>query len=230
MQGGERQLSANLPSLSGPERPPASGGPARSLVVLLHGVGADGGDLIDLASPWARLLPDGHFIAPNGPEPYDMAPFGYQWFSLKERSAAALLAGVQRARLLVDAFLDAQLARLSFDDSRLALVGFSQGTMTALYVAPRRAKAPAGVVGYSGALIGADRLATELRSKPPVLLVHGDVDPVVPVDALHAAAGALGAAGVPVEWHVSRGAGHGIDPEGLRLGGAFLSRMLQDGG
>lgn len=213
--------------MTGPERPPASGGPARQLVVFLHGVGADGRDLIELASHWARLLPDCHFSAPNAPEPYDMAPFGYQWFSLKDRSPEALLAGVKRAQPLVEAFLDAELARLGLDDSRLALVGFSQGTMISLYLAPRRARALAGVVGYSGALLGRETLEAELKSRPPLLLVHGDQDPVVPVQALHAAVGALGAAGFAVEWHVSRGIGHGIDPEGLRLGGAFLARVLK---
>ncbi|HET7593957.1 MAG TPA: phospholipase, partial [Stellaceae bacterium] len=162
---------ALLPSLSGPVRKPASGGKPRQLVVLLHGVGADGNDLIGLAPYWAPALPNAEFVSPDAPFPCDMAPYGRQWFSLQDRSPAAILGGVRAAAPILDAFLDEALAARGLEPSQLALVGFSQGTMMSLYVGPRREKALAGIVGYSGALIGADTLAQETRSRPPVLLV-----------------------------------------------------------
>ncbi|HEX7968382.1 MAG TPA: prolyl oligopeptidase family serine peptidase [Stellaceae bacterium] len=215
-----------MPTLSGPVRKPATGGNPRQLVVLLHGLGADGNDLIGLAPYWAPLLPDAEFVSPDAPFPCDMAPFGRQWFSLQERSPESILAGVRAAAPILDAFLDDALAARGLDESRLALVGFSQGTMMSLYVGLRRSKAPVGILGYSGALVGAETLAEEIRSRPPVLLVHGNADEVVPFQALAMAAEGLKAAGVPVEHLVRPGLGHGIDEEGLRRGGAFLRRVL----
>jgi phospholipase/carboxylesterase len=217
---------ALLPDLSGPIHKPASGGKPRQLVVLLHGVGADGNDLIGLAPYWAARLPDAEFVSPNGPFPCDMAPFGRQWFSLQDRSPAAILAGVRATAPILDAFLDAALAARGLDNRQLALVGFSQGTMMSLYVGLRRAQAPAGIVGYSGALVGADALPREIRSRPTVLLVHGDADEVVPVHALSGAANGLKAAGVPVEILTRPGLGHGIDEEGLSRGGEFLHQAF----
>jgi phospholipase/carboxylesterase len=215
-----------LPSLTGPQQPPASGGAPRQLVVLLHGVGADGSDLIGLAPYWAELLPDAEFLSPDAPFPCDMAPFGRQWFSLQDRSPAAILAGVRATAPILDAFLDDALAARGLDDRSLALVGFSQGTMMSLYVGLRRATAPAGIIGYSGALVGANDLPHEIRVRPPVLLVHGDADEVVPPQALPMAVKALEAAGVPVDSLTRPGLGHGIDEIGLRDGGAFLQRVL----
>jgi phospholipase/carboxylesterase len=211
-----------LPSLSGPSHKPASGGPPRRLVVLLHGVGSDGNDLIGLVPYWASVLPDAEFLSPHAPFPCDMAPFGRQWFSLQDRTSAAILAGVRATAPILDAFLDEALAARGLDASQLALVGFSQGTMMSLYTGLRRATAPAAIVGYSGALIGAELLSTEIRARPPVLLVHGDADEVVPVAALSHAVEALAAAGVPVEQLRCPGLGHSIDEEGLRRGGEFL--------
>jgi phospholipase/carboxylesterase len=215
-----------LPRLTGSRHPPHAGGPPRQLVVLLHGVGADGSDLISLASYWAPLVPDAEFCAPDAPYPCDMAPFGRQWFSLQDRSPAAILAGVRATAPILDAFLDDALAERGLASSQLALVGFSQGTMMSLYVAPRRAAPVAGVVGYSGALVGADALARELRSRPPVLLVHGDADDVVPPSALPLAVSRLEAAGIAVESVLRPGLGHSIDETGLRRGIAFLRRVL----
>lgn len=215
-----------LPSLSGRVQEPASGRAPRQLVLLLHGLGADGSDLIGLAPYWAPLLPDAEFVAPDAPFPCDMAPFGRQWFSLQDRSPAAILAGVREAAPILDAFIDDALAARRLDERNLALVGFSQGTMMSLYVGLRRATAPAGILGFSGALIGAETLAQELRSRPPVLLVHGDADEVVPPQALPVAVSVLEAAGVPVESLSCPGLGHGIDEAGLQRGGAFLRAVL----
>lgn len=209
--------------LSGPSRPPAAGGPARQLVVLLHGVGADGQDLIGLAPHWAQALPHAEFVAPNAPHHCDMAPFGFQWFSLLDWSPASMLAGVRSVAPMVDRFLDAALAERGLDDSDLALVGFSQGTMTALHVAPRRRRACAGVVGFSGVLLDGDLLAREVVSRPDVLLIHGEADEVVSVAALPAAEAGLRAAGIAAESAIRPGLGHGIDPEGLAKGARFLA-------
>ncbi|MCC7275164.1 MAG: alpha/beta fold hydrolase [Alphaproteobacteria bacterium] len=208
--------------LSGPTRDPAAGGPAREIVLLLHGLGADGDDLIGLAPYLAQALPHAAFAAPNAPFPCDMAPYGYQWFSLQDRSPAMMLAGVQAAAPLLDAYVDDLLARHGLGDDRLAFVGFSQGTMMSLHVAPRRGRAAAGVVGFSGALLAGERLAEEVRSRPPVLLVHGDADPVVPFQAMATAAAALDAVGVAVATERRPGVGHSIDEAGLRLATAFL--------
>jgi phospholipase/carboxylesterase len=215
-----------LPSLEGPVRKPASGGPPRSLVVFLHGFGADGDDLIGLAPYWASLLPDTEFLSPHAPYPCEMAPFGRQWFSLQSQAPESMLAGARATAPLLDAFLDEILAARGLDESRLALVGFSQGTMMSLYVGLRRPKPLAAIVGYSGALLGAEALADEIRSRPPVLLVHGDADPIVPVSALPHAAAALKAAGVEVEELLRPGLAHGIDQLGLERGGLFLMSVL----
>lgn len=212
--------------LRGPERAPAAGGPARSLCVLLHGFGADGSDLIGLADHWARALPHCRFLSPDAPEACDMAPAGRQWFSLRDRAEPAMRAGAERAAAMIDAFLDRALAAHKLGDGKLALAGFSQGTMMALHVALRRRRAPACVLGYSGRLIDGGAAAREARSKPLIMLIHGDADDLVPVEALDEARTALGAAGAPTQWHVRRGLGHAIDPEGLAIGGRFLRDCL----
>ncbi len=208
-------MSDVQPTLTGPLRRAKSGGPARQLVVFLHGVGADGADLIDLAPYFAERLPDADFVAPNAPWPYDMAPFGYQWFSLQDRSPEVLERGVRAAAPILDAFLDRELAARGLTDAALALVGFSQGTMMSLHVAPRRAAPCAAVVGFSGRLVAPDRLPDELRTRPPVLLVHGEDDEVVPVHSLAAARLGLESAGLKVQSLTRPDLGHGIDEEGL---------------
>lgn len=213
--------------LSGPRVAPKSG-VAQQLVVLLHGVGADGEDLINLAPALAQFLPNAVFVAPNGPEPCDMAPFGYQWFSLQDRRPEALLRGVQVTAPLVDAFLDEELARHNLDARRLALVGFSQGTMLSLHVAPRRPLPMAAVLGFSGALLGAESLQAEAVSRPPMFLIHGDADEIVPIGALAAAVAGLQSADIPVRFEIRPGLPHGIDPEGIAHGGAFLAAAFKD--
>lgn len=215
-----------LIQLSGPSQPPAAGGKPRKLVLLLHGLGADGNDLIGLAPYFSRLLPTAEFVAPNAPFPCDMAPYGHQWFSLQDRNPEMILAGMRASAPMLDAFIDEQLARTGLSERDLALVGFSQGTMMSLHVGLRRAQPIAGILGYSGALVGAEALAAEIRSRPPVLLVHGDADPVVPFAALAAAERALAAAGVNVTTLVCPGAGHAIDEAGLKRGGQFLKAVL----
>jgi phospholipase/carboxylesterase len=206
--------------------PPASGGKPRRLVILLHGLGADGNDLIGLAPYWARLLPDAEFLSPNAPFPCDMAPHGYQWFSSQDRSPEAVLGGVRAAAPILDAFIDEALEERGLGSGELALVGFSQGTMMSLFVGLRRAEPVAGVVGFSGRLLAPELLASELRSRPPILLVHGTEDPLVPYSSLAAAETTLKAAGVPVETVTSVGIGHSIDDQGLRRGGQFLKKVL----
>jgi phospholipase/carboxylesterase len=219
-----------LPTLSGPGRKPAAGGAPRQLVILLHGLGADGNDLIGLAPYWAPLFPEAEFLAPDAPFPCDMAPFGRQWFSLQDRSPMSILAGVRAAAPILDAFIDDALEGRNLDESRLALVGFSQGTMMSLYVGLRRAKALAGIVGFSGALIGSETLPQDIRSRPPVLLIHGDSDEIVPFQALSLAEQGLKAAGVRVESLICPGLGHGIDEAGLKRGGAFLRQIFANAG
>ncbi len=213
-------------SMTGPSRPPESGGPPRKLVVLLHGVGANGDDLIDLAQSWAPALPDAEFLAPNAPFPCDMAPFGYQWFSLRDPTLERMLDGVRAAAPILDAYLDDSLQSRGLTDADLALVGFSQGTMMSLHVAPRRPAACAGVLGYSGVLLAPVLLLDELVSKPDMLLIHGDADQVVEPAALPLAEKALKTAGFNVSAVMRPGLGHGIDPEGIVLGGRFLTERL----
>jgi phospholipase/carboxylesterase len=212
--------------IDGPRLPPASGGPARRLVVLVHGYGADGNDLIALGNEWRRVLPDAAFVAPHAPEPCGMAGPGFQWFPLSMGDPAVTFRGVSSAGPALDAFLDRELERHGLGPGDLALVGFSQGTMMSLHVGLRRSVAPAAIVGYSGLLAGAEHLEEDIRVRPPVLLVHGDRDELIPFQAMFAAAQALAGADVGVEWHLSRGVGHGIDPEGLALGGRFIARAF----
>ena len=212
--------------IDGPRIAPAAGGPPRSLVVFLHGYGADGNDLIELGRRFAPVLPDTAFVSPHAPHPCDEAPTGRQWFPLAATDPAKLRAGVVGAGPALDDFIDGELHRHGLGDHQLALVGFSQGTMMALHVGPRRQNAIAGVVGYSGLLPGPEFLEEELRNRPPVLLVHGEADPLIPAMATFAAERLLGNAGFQVEWHIRPGLEHGIDEEGLTLGADFLRRVL----
>jgi phospholipase/carboxylesterase len=216
--------------IDGPRLEPPSG-QAKRLVVFLHGYGADGNDLIDIGRAWQGLLPDTAFVSPHAPEPCGQAPMGRQWFALTFRDPNERWSGVNKAMPTLERFLDAELARRRLPPSALALVGFSQGTMMALHVGLRRLAQPAAIVGYSGVFvlpedIDPEALAGEIKSKPPVLLIHGDRDEVIPIPALFESTQALAALETPVEWHISSGVGHGIDQEGLRHGGEFLARRF----
>src|ERR1700674_3266977 len=214
--------------LDGPRLEPRSGA-ARKLVVFLHGYGADGNDLIEIGRAWQPYLPDAAFVSPHAPEPCAGAPMGRQWFPLTFRDPDERWKGVNAAAPVLNRFLDAELARRSLLVSALALVGFSQGTMMALHVGLRRPTAPGAIVGFSSLFVLPENAepavaAADIKSRPPVLLVHGDQDDLIPVQALFHATQALAALDVPTEWHISSGIGHGIDQEGLRHAGEFLAR------
>ena len=219
--------------LDGPRLEPR-GGRARQLVVFLHGYGADGNDLIDIGRAWQQALPDAAFVSPHAPEPCGMAPVGRQWFALTMRDPRERWIGVNAAAPILERFLDAELARRNLPGTALALVGFSQGTMMALHVGLRRRAGPAAIVGYSGLLVlpggqEPEAIAAEVQARPPVLLIHGDRDDLIPPQALLQSAQDLAALDIPTEWHLSQGIGHGIDGEGLRHGGEFLIRRLAPG-
>ena len=205
-------------TLSGPTLPPARG-PATHLVVLVHGYGADGQDLIGLANHWREMLPTVAFAAPNAPSRIPGGP-GYQWFPISRIDPHEMQKGVEVAGPVLDSYLDAELARLGLGPERLALAGFSQGTMLSLHVGLRRAVKPAAIVGFSGLLPGPPPSEGDI---PPILLTHGDSDTVIPPQAMFLAAAQLGLAGAAVQWHLARGMGHGIDPDGLMMAGLFLS-------
>ena len=213
-----------LRPLSGP-RLPSTRGKATHLVVLCHGYGADGNDLIGLAPHWQRMLPTVAFVAPNAPEPCAGAPMGYQWFPITRLDPSEMGRGVESAASGLNDFLDAELKRLELTNDRLALVGFSQGTMMALHVGLRRPAKPAAIVGYSGMLATTPPvLGTDA---PPILLVHGDRDQMIPPGAVFDAATRLGQAGAAVQWHISSGVGHSIDEAGLELGGMLLTMAFR---
>ncbi|HEY0107836.1 MAG TPA: dienelactone hydrolase family protein [Rhizomicrobium sp.] len=212
--------------LSGPRLPPARG-QATHLVVLCHGYGADGNNLIGLAPHWQRDLPTVAFVAPNAPERCAGAPSGYQWFPISRLDPGEMQRGVESASGPLNDFLDAELARLGLAPDRLALVGFSQGTMMSLAVGLSRAVKPAAIVGFSGLLARADGMEPLGPDAPPILLAHGDADPMIPVEAMLASAMTLGAAGAAVQWHIAPGVGHGIDPVGLDMGGRFIAAAFR---
>ncbi|MBU8538298.1 alpha/beta hydrolase [Falsiroseomonas tokyonensis] len=210
--------------LDGPSWGPASGGKPRHLVLLLHGVGADGFDLIDLAPGWGKAVPDALFIAPHGPEPCDLAPYGRQWFSLQDRRPTLMQAGVQAAAESLGPAVEAKLRELGLTRRDLALAGFSQGAMTALHFGLHPPDGCAAVLAYSGAL-----LAPPTQAGPgaaPVLLVHGAADEVVPEAGSRQAEAALLKAGFTVEAVYRPGLGHAIDEVGISLGALALQRAL----
>ena len=211
-----------MTALDGPRRPPANGGPARKLVIFAHGYGSNGADLIGLAPYWSQRLPQAAFVSPDAPERVPGYPQGFQWFALSGADPEATAWGVRGAAATLDGFIDAELARHALAPADCALVGFSQGAMMSLHVGLRRREPLGAVVGFSGLLAAPQALAGEIRSRPPVLLVHGDSDEVIPVQALFGAVGALAEARTGVLWRISAGTAHGIGEDGLALAGDFL--------
>jgi len=212
--------------LDGPRLAPASQGPARQLVVILHGYGADGADLIDLGRAWQGQLPDAAFIAPDAPDPLPFEALGgRQWFALEERSPSEYRIGAEAVQPVLDRFLDDELAALDLDERSLALVGFSQGAMMTFQCGLRRNVPPAALIGFSGLLPGHDRLA-DISTASPVLIVHGAEDDVVPAYHAETAQTALTGAGFSSSLHLLSGLGHSIDERGMVLGGRFLEKAF----
>lgn len=215
--------------LNAERREPVSG-ETRSAVVFLHGYGANGADLLGLADPLGEHLPDTLFVAPDAPEACAGAPMGFQWFPIPwidNSSEEEAERGMMQAMQDLNAFLDALMVDEDLLPEQVVLFGFSQGTMMALHVAPRREDAVAGIVAFSGRLLSPESLKDDAVSRPPVLLVHGDVDDVVPPQSLPDAAEALQEAGwTDVFAHIMKGTGHGIAPDGLSVALAFLRDKL----
>ena len=212
------------------QRRDAVSGEMRSAVVFLHGYGANGADLMGLADPLAEHLPDTAFFAPDAPENCAGSPMGFQWFpipwidgSSEEESSA----GMQRAAQDLNAYLDGIMVDEDLLPEQVMVFGFSQGTMIALQVLPRREDPVAGLCAFSGRLLDPEALVDEVLCRPPVLLVHGDQDDVVPVDSLPKAAEALQGAGwKEIFAHIQKGTGHGIAPDGLQVALAFMRDRL----
>ena len=212
--------------VNGSSLQPLTGGSPKQIVLLLHGYGSNGADLISLAPHWQRDLPDALFLAPNAPQRLSYMSSGYQWWPLSAFTPLALASGAASAAPAIDAFIERKLHQYGLTEASLAIVGFSQGTMMALHVGLRRPRQVAAIIGYSGMLTGGHELSHSPITRPPVLLVHGSADSVVPVAALHAAKTELEHLGINVTTHISLGVGHSVDPGGLRMGGEFVAKAL----
>lgn len=212
-------MSSNL---DGPRLSPSGGGTPKKLVIFLHGYGSNGDDLIGLGQHWARHFPDVQWVSPNAPEAVPGAPNGYQWFPISNLDPDRIQAGAESAMPVVDQFIDEELERYALQPSDLVLCGFSQGTMLSLQTGLRRGEQLGGILGYSGAMPGGHKLKDEMRSKPPVFLIHGDQDPVLPVPFMLDAVQSLADAGHGCQWHISQGIQHSIGQDGLDLGRHFL--------
>ena len=194
-------------------------------MVLLHGFGSHASDMIAVARHWQTVLPNALFVAPHAPQRSATVHEGYAWWDLSAIDAEAVASGAASAAPMLNAFLDNELAQNGLTDDDMVLVGFSQGTMLALYVGLRRRHKVAAIIGYSGTLPGGSGVRADLPL-PPVLLVHGSADPVVPVAALRAAESELKRLGVQVRTYVCDGQGHGIEPAGLMVGRDFAREAL----
>ncbi|MCC7304990.1 MAG: phospholipase [Alphaproteobacteria bacterium] len=206
-----------------------SGGKPKQIVLLLHGLGADGRDLLGLAPEFTEELPDAVFVSPDAPFPCDMAPMGYQWFTLQDWAFDSMLRGIKSAAPILEAFMDEQLKKYDLPASKMALVGFSQGTMMSLYVGPRYKEQIAGILGYSGALVEEWDGGSKPVHKVPVHLIHGEMDTVVPIAAYHMAREILKQKGFTVTGHTTSRLMHGIDGDGVESGREFLKAVLVEG-
>lgn len=212
--------------IDGPRLPPRDGSKPRKLVIFLHGYGSNGKDLIGLGQHWARDLPHVQWVSPNAPDPVPGAPDGYQWFPISNLDPDRIEAGAATAWPIVDAFIDQELTRYGLTEQDLVLCGFSQGTMLSLATGLRRERPVAGIMGFSGALPGGGRLKEEMRSRPPIMLVHGDQDQVLPLGFMFDALENLAAAGHGAQWHISQGLPHSIGEDGLEIGRRFIGNAL----
>ncbi len=202
---------------------PAAKAAPKQLVVLCHGFGADAYDLIDIAPSWGHALPDALFASVQAPEAHPMG-FGRQWWAIGDRDPVVMEAGVRAAAAHLNAFIDAELARLGLPAEAYALMGFSQGAMTVLFTGLRRVVPPRAILAYSGALLAPSTLAAEIANRAPVLLAHGEADAQVPVSRSRDAETVLAGLGVPVETTYSPHLGHGIDDAGIAMGALALQR------
>ena len=210
-------------AIDGPSIHPLSGSKAKQLVIFCHGYGADGNDLIGLANYFQQILPDAYFISPNAPESCPMNPMGYQWFDFTSNDPDLIWKKVNDAGEILNNFIDNKLNELNLLDKDLSLVGFSQGTMMSLHVGLRRNATMSSIVGFSGRLIREDTLSDEMKSKPPVYLIHGDQDPMVPYNDTINAAKILKDLDVDVQSHISPNTPHSIAQDGLEIAIKFLS-------
>ncbi len=214
-------------TLSGPMLPPGSGGAPKQLMVLLHGYGADGQDLISLGYQWRELWPDMLFVSPNAPDVCDQMPGGYQWFPVGGPLPIRRAAGVEAARPVLVNFLIDLWAQTGISPGSTVLAGFSQGAMMALHVGTSLDRKLAGIVSFSGAYVPVSDAGSHKFAKPPVALVHGDSDTIVDVECSREAAKALAAKGFDVSLHIAQGVAHGISPDGLDFAATFLRTTLQ---
>ncbi|MCF6326247.1 MAG: alpha/beta hydrolase [Devosiaceae bacterium] len=213
--------------LSGPMLAPKTG-KAKKLMVLLHGYGSDGNDLIGLARYWQSALPEMLFVAPNAPQKCPMNPAGYQWFDLDLNREISRLTGSKNARPVLQKFLDQLWEQTGFDASETFLVGFSQGGMMALDVGLRLEKQPLGIISFSGGLIGEDNWESDIKIKPPVCLVHGEADDVVPVSMSINSKTRLEKINIKTAMQIEPGLGHTISVEGLGFALAFMRELLME--
>lgn len=216
----------NDEDLFGPVILPQDGGKPQQMVILLHGLGADGSDLISLSESFAPSLPHACFVAPNAPFPCDFGPIGYQWFSLQNTDITSMYEGVCNAAPILLRYIYGQIDKYGLSEQDVSLIGFSQGTMMALHVALRMEGSIAGVLGYSGALIDDGQLEVEISSRPDVCLIHGTDDEVVPFVAMEKAEATLAAQNVPARTHARPYLGHGIDDDGISVGRSFLADIF----
>ncbi len=217
---------SQVPPLNGPAMPPSTGGAPKQLVFLLHGVGADGNDLISLAPHFQEILPDALFLSPNAPEEFDMAPFGYQWFSLQDLEPDTRLKGARATAPVLQFFIQETMARFGLAEKDTVLIGFSQGACMAMHVGLRWETPFAGIISYSGIMAGPETLADEIKSRPPMLMTHGTHDPVLPVQNLDEAVAALKSVGIEPDHHRRQGLEHGIDWRCIEYGQEFLKRAF----
>ncbi len=215
---------SDLPQLNGPRVEPEGGKPDK-LVILCHGYGSNGDDLITLVPHLKRVLPDAVYVSPNAPEICYGAPNGYQWFALTNLSQEERLVGTLKAAPTLHHFIDQELERYGLEEKDLVLIGFSQGTMMCLHVGLRRPSDIGGIVGFSGAMTLPENWQSDITSKPPVVLIHGEMDNVVPVELMHQAFIALQEIDVDVDNHVSPGVMHSIGPDGLHKALEFLAKL-----